>query len=199
MSHPLRCRCGTLRGLFAPHELAPRATCYCKDCQAFAHFLGRPDEVLDRLGGTDIVATLARNLTFTQGADSLACMSLSPKGLLRWYARCCRTPIANTVRDMKLSYVGIVHACLHEPGQTLEAAGFGPLRMVVNTKSAKGTPPSLRWGTFTSLLNLMPRVIVARFNGDHRRTPFFDAATGAPRAAVTVIGASERERLSSAP
>jgi Family of unknown function (DUF6151) len=52
---PLRCRCGRVRGVAS--NVSPssgfRFVCYCKDCQAFARFLKRPD-VLDPAGGTDI-------------------------------------------------------------------------------------------------------------------------------------------------
>ena len=87
-------------------------SCYCRDCQAFAHALGNPGAILDKLGGTDIVATLQQYVTFTKGTEALACLSLSERGLLRWYANCCNTPIANTARNPKLSYVGLVHTCL---------------------------------------------------------------------------------------
>jgi ABC-type molybdate transport system substrate-binding protein len=39
--HPLRCKCGTVRGYVAyGANTANRGVCYCKDCQAFARFLG---------------------------------------------------------------------------------------------------------------------------------------------------------------
>jgi hypothetical protein len=41
-------------------------------------------------------------------------MSLSDKGMLRWYASCCNTPIGNTSRDFKVSHVGLLHNCLQE-------------------------------------------------------------------------------------
>ena len=46
MNHPLRCRCGTLRGQVSHPEKVSRGVCYCKDCQAFAHFLGTTDSIL---------------------------------------------------------------------------------------------------------------------------------------------------------
>jgi len=70
-----------------------RCVCYCRDCQAFAHFLGKVDAILDERGGSEIIQVLPRNLTFTQGIELLACMRLTEKGLLRWYAACCNTPI----------------------------------------------------------------------------------------------------------
>ena len=107
MNTQLRCRCGTIQGTVDPRHVYARAVCYCKDCQAFARFLGSPDQILDRQGGTEIVAILPAAVQFTTGVEKLACMSLSDKGLLRWYASCCRTPIGNTPRDRSTPYVGI--------------------------------------------------------------------------------------------
>jgi hypothetical protein len=50
-------------------------------------------------------------------------MSLGPKGLLRWYADSCRTPIGNTPRNPKLSYVGLVHGCLVGTPAEMDAVG----------------------------------------------------------------------------
>src|SRR4051812_21826982 len=77
MNHPLRCQCGTLRGHVSHTETVCRGVCYCKDCQAYAHFLGKADEMLDEMGGSDVVATLPQHVTFTQGFEALTCMSLS--------------------------------------------------------------------------------------------------------------------------
>jgi hypothetical protein len=50
---PLRCRCGSVRGIASEFARASgfRLVCYCKDCQAFARFLDRAD-VLDAAGGS---------------------------------------------------------------------------------------------------------------------------------------------------
>src|ERR1700761_5845308 len=101
MNHPLRCSCGKLQGHVSHPGRAGRGVCYCRDCRAFAHFLGRPGDILDAQGGTDVMATLPSYVTFTQGKDKLACMSLSERGMLRWYASCCNTPIGNTMRNIK--------------------------------------------------------------------------------------------------
>src|SRR5262249_938451 len=94
---PLRCRCGHMRGIAS--DVSPssgfRFVCYCKDCQAFARFLDRPD-VLDPAGGTDIVQLPPAWVKLTAGADALRALRLSDRGVLRWYSDCCRTPIANT-------------------------------------------------------------------------------------------------------
>jgi hypothetical protein len=52
----LSCSCGDVRGLVtsvSPNTVN-RVVCYCDDCQAFLHHLGRA-ELLDAQGGTDII------------------------------------------------------------------------------------------------------------------------------------------------
>ena len=52
----LSCSCGEVRGLVtgvSPNTVN-RVVCYCDDCQAFLHHLGRAD-LLDAHGGIDIV------------------------------------------------------------------------------------------------------------------------------------------------
>ena len=186
MAITFHCRCGTLRGEIESRDIYARATCYCRDCQAFARTLGRED-VLDAQGGTDIVAMLPAGVHFTDGFDRLACLSLGPKGLLRWHSRCCDAPIANTVRDPKLAYVGVL--CLQ--GDALDAA-VGPSRIALNAKSARGqvSPTPLR--TFVGVIRIMRGVLAARLRGRHRDNPFFDAATSRPVAEPRVLTRQER-------
>lgn len=184
MTHRFQCRCGTVQGEVAGGARAMRAVCYCGDCQAYAHLLGEPGQVLDALGGTDIVATQSSNVRFTAGTPQLACLSLSPRGLLRWYAACCRTPIANTPRDWKLPYAGLVHTVLERP-DPIERS-FPPVQMHVNGKSAHGKPPG-GWpiGATLQFGGMMLRLLLARLRGSYRVTPFFDAQ-GAPVVPVQV-------------
>ncbi|EJL78500.1 hypothetical protein PMI15_04349 [Polaromonas sp. CF318] len=194
MTHPLRCQCGTLQGHVSHTESVCRGVCYCKDCQAYAHFLGKADEILDEMGGSDVVATLPQYVSFTQGVEKLTCMSLSDKGMLRWYASCCNTPIGNTSRDFKVSHVGLLHNCLQDPSTSLDSA-FGPVRMRVGMKSAKGTPKAMAFSTTMAILQFMGRLVRARLDGSYRKTPFFDPETGAPRVSPKVLTPDERARL----
>lgn len=194
MNHPLRCQCGTLRGHVSHTESVCRGVCYCKDCQAYAHFLGKADEMLDEMGGSDVIATLPQYVSFTQGVDRLTCMSLSDKGMLRWYASCCKTPIGNTARDFKVSHVGLLHNCLQDPSTSLDSA-FGPVRMRVGMKSAKGSPKAMAASTTVSILRFMARLVRARLDGSYKNTPFFDPETGIPRVAPRVLTPDERARL----
>jgi hypothetical protein len=173
MNHPFQCRCGALRGEISRPRQGVRAVCYCGDCQTYAHLLGEPQRILDEQGGTDVVATLARNVAFTSDTQMLACLSLSPRGLLRWYARCCGTPIANTPRNWKLPYVGVVHTCLRHPDAVERS--FPEVQMRVNRKSAKGeVPHGTRLGGMARFGGLALQLVASRLGGGYHRTPFFD-------------------------
>jgi len=197
MNHPLQCQCGTLKGFVSHPPGASRGVCYCNDCQAYAHFLGKAGDILDELGGTDVVATLPKYVTFTQGLESLACMSLTRNGMLRWYASCCNTPIGNTPRNFKVAHVGLIHACLRDPSKTLEAS-FGPVRMRVNTKSAKGKPRSMPISMIASLLRFASSMLRARLDGSYKITPFFDPDRGTPVISPKVLTNTERDLVMSA-
>lgn len=173
MTLPLKCRCGAVRGEMQPERAFVRATCYCKDCRAYARFLEQSD-VLDAAGGTDTVPTAPATVRLTSGVEYVACMSLSPKGTLRWYAQCCRTPLGNTSRNTRLPYLGLVTACLDATSQQLDAA-FGPAgRCVLNTGSAtspvRATPLAFAWGG----LRIMVGMLGARLRGE-RASPFWNA------------------------
>ena len=192
MTMQLRCRCGAVRGEMDTRRAYARATCYCKDCRAFARFLGQP-EVLDASGGVDIVATAPAAVRFTSGSEHVACMSLSPKGLLRWYASCCGTPLGNTPRDPKVPYAGLMTACFDASPQALDAA-FGPRgRIVLNSPSAtapvRATPLAFLMGG----LRIFTGLIGARLRRE-RSSPFFEAS-GRPLREPDVISREQRAEL----
>jgi Family of unknown function (DUF6151) len=195
-SHPLHCRCGTLQGrVDHPHKAISRGVCYCRDCQAYARVLGDPGDVLDAMGGTDVVATFQRHVAFTAGLDALACLSLTPRGLLRWYARCCDTPIGNTTRNRLMPYIGVVHTCLGSDGAI--GRTFGPVRMRVNTATAKGNPGPMRLGTLHAVGRFAVLVARARLSRAQAPTPFF-TDDARPVVEPRIVGREERERAMAA-
>ena len=139
MQHPLQCRCGTIKGWVSDTENANRAVCYCRDCQAFARFLGQESETLDAQGGSDIVQTLPKNVTFLQGADALACMRLTQKGN--------GSLVCRLLQNAYWQHVGKLQNLLHRPvAQLLEAPehplqdSFGAVRTYANPHGAIGNP-----------------------------------------------------------
>jgi hypothetical protein len=133
----LRCRCGHVHGTanIVARNAGFRFICYCRDCQAFAHFLGRTD-VLDPAGGTDIFHMPADRMKLAAGTDTVRCLHFS-KSIFRWYADCCRTPIANTA-GASFPVVGLIHAFMdHEAdGRSRDARLGAPLCRRVRSASS---------------------------------------------------------------
>ncbi|WP_043764641.1 DUF6151 family protein [Algiphilus aromaticivorans] len=191
----IRCDCGKLQGIFRGVAAGSgnRTVCYCRDCQAFARFLERPD-VLDAHGGTEVFQHSPRGLVFTEGTAQLACVRLSDKGMLRWYAACCRTPIANTMPASAMPFVGLISAAWDAEGDTL----LGPVRNRIQAQSAIGDTGDLEASQGVPLpvfVRVLWLLIKARLRGDHRHSPFFDAATGQPRARPQVLSPEARRAL----
>jgi hypothetical protein len=189
MQHPLQCRCGTIKGWVSDTQSANRVVCYCRDCQAFARFLGRESETLDAQGGSDVVQTLPKNVTFTQGTEALACMRLYDKGMVRWYAGCCKTPIGNTLENYKISFIGLLHNCLETPEHPLQNS-FGAVRAYANPQGANGELKPKATGMGATLWWVIKTILKARVNGDYKRTPFF--RDGKPIATPRVLSSAER-------
>jgi hypothetical protein len=190
MAIQLRCRCGKLQGEVDAKRIAARAVCYCKDCQAFARYLKAEDAVLDAAGGTEVEAALPAAVRFTAGLEHLACMSLSPQGIYRWYASCCNTPVGNTPRDPKMSYVGLVRTCLDAPAAELDRA-LGRARFTVNTGSAKAPVQATPLRATLGVARIGAALLKARLGGGYRDNPFFDAS-GAPVRSPRVLTPEER-------
>ena len=187
--HTLRCRCGQLRGSVDLSGLTNRCVCYCSDCQAFVRHIGAND-ALDGQGGTDIVQVRPLKLTFTQGAENLACIRLTDKGMLRWYSACCRTPVGNTPADWRVSFVGLIHSCLDREGPPLDES-FGPVSMRVGVKSALGDSKPAASGLLSGVARAVAMIVSGRLGGAYRVSPFFDRQTGLPIAKPVVLSARE--------
>ena len=176
MAIPLRCRCGQVQGEVGTAHTYVRASCYCKDCRAFAQWLGTPG-LIDDAGGVDLVAMAPSQVRFTAGEDRIACMSLSPRGIYRWYAACCRTPLGNTPRTPAVHYLGLSTDCLDPAAAD---AAFGPARRcVINTDSATAPVRKTRIAFVSGGLRILAGIASAKLRG-RRESPFFDSATGKP-------------------
>jgi hypothetical protein len=193
----LRCQCGAVKGFVTNPAKANRVICYCNDCQAFAYFLKREKDVLDERGGSDVIQTLPKYVTITQGIEKLACMRLTEKGLVRWYASCCNTAIGNTMATPKMSFVGLVHTCLASEEHSLDEV-FGPVRAWNNTSTARGNPKPKQVGLGSAIVWGLGMILKARLNGDYKHTPFFRMETGAPIVTPTVLSNADRTGLMSA-
>lgn len=190
----ISCRCGSLTGVVRPRGPVNRCVCYCDDCQAFARFLERQDEVLDDFGGTEILHLSQGEVSFSEGRENLACMRLTENGSLRWYASCCSTPIGNTVPSRGLPVTGLVRFCLDVDAVALDAA-LGPVAMQVFTKYALQAPAPKARGLVPGMARVLRIILRARLKGDHRRSPFFQPDTGEPVVVPKVLNETERAQV----
>jgi hypothetical protein len=120
-------------------------------------------------------------------------MRLTPKGLLRWYAGCCRTPIGNTLATPKLSFIGLLHSFLE--GTTPLDESVGPVTAWVHTDAAIGSPKPKEAGRGRVAAWFFRTVLKARFNGDYKLTPLFRLDTGSPVVNPHVLSSDQFTQL----
>ncbi|WP_298842656.1 DUF6151 family protein [uncultured Roseobacter sp.] len=185
------CNCGTLKGVL--HEATPQnvchLVCFCRDCRAFARHMGQAGH-LEPGGGSPLVQVLPARIEISDGVDQIACLRLSPKGLHRWYAACCNTPLANTVGSPRMPLAGMWRGLF---GQT---EVFGPVTTLGFTKHAVREPgaPKRDKGIIRMMGGLLGRAVPAWMSGTARQSPFFDEH-GAPVSPPVVLDLSQRNAL----
>ena len=191
----LHCRCGEVRARVTDASPAAvnRIVCYCDDCQAFAHQLGRAD-LLNAQGGSDIVQLAPASLTFLHGQQRIVGLRLTPKGLPRWYASCCNTPVGNALTPA-IPFVGVLAQGFDY--STLRADNaFGPPTGAIFGKCAIGTPPQGSTGLNLSLLlRVIGKVLGWRLRGKTWPHPFFEKGKSEPIYPIKVLSEEEREAL----
>ena len=183
---PLACACGKLKGVArgVGRRRVNRVICYCKYCQGYARHLGH-EAVLDGDGGTDIWQLSPRRLAFTEGVEHLACLRLTSKGPLRWYAGCCRAPIANTLATSRLPFVGLVHSAIDRNAEPRPLDQLlGPVRARLNRPPAM---TGVNWRLFPMLGRYGSMLLFWWLRRDQKHSPFFDNGK--------LVHAPERVRL----
>jgi hypothetical protein len=195
----LSCRCGAVRGVVtgvAPSTIN-RSVCYCNDCQAAAHQLHRAD-LLDAHGGSQIVQLAPATMRIVSGHEQIRGLRLTDKGLHRFYASCCNTPVGNTM-GLALPFVGVALQAfvLGAPGSATDADSvFGPSRGASFGHHAIGTPPE---GTAKFDPRLIGRLLWClmkwALKGQRAPNPFFDSTTKKPSFQVDVLSMGERDAL----
>ncbi|MCO6382610.1 DUF6151 family protein [Oceanicola sp. 502str15] len=185
----LRCDCGKVELHIAARPAPPqgnRVICHCDSCRAFPRALGRAD-VLGPGDGSDIVQIRCDRLSIVQGVEHIAALRLSPKGLARWYAACCNTPLGNTGPSPSYPFFGAL---------TYGIAGkdaLGPVKARVNIPKDKALPEDLpptsgsTLGVFLSIGRIM---FGGWLKGAQKRHPLFPG--GEPLVEPRVISLEEK-------
>jgi hypothetical protein len=193
----VRCRCGEVVGLVtnASPQKVNRVVCYCDDCQAFAHLLGRAD-LLNAQGGSDIIQVAPASLTFIKGQDRIAGLRLTPKGLFRWYTICCNTPVGNTLGPA-IPFVGLVAQTFDGGTRAADGVFGAPIGAILGKYAIGQAPPGSTGINLTVLLRAITRVLGWRLRGRAWPHPFFHLKTREPIYPLKVLSHEQREALRS--
>jgi len=195
----LSCTCGAVTGVVrgVTEANSRRLACMCDDCQVYAHYLRRAGEILDEQGGTDLSYATQSRVSISSGRDRLRAVRLAEGGILRVYAGCCRTPVAN-VPSPKLAFVGIPHLFLRGgAGGPSRDALLGPLTLRLQGRFCRGElPEGAHRGTpFTPWLKAMLRVTWDTICKQYRPSAFHEPVSLAPFVVPAVLSASDVEEL----
>jgi hypothetical protein len=191
----LGCRCGQVRGVVtnASPQTVNRVVCYCDDCQAFAHQLGRAD-LLSSQGGTDIVQVAPASLRFIQGQDHIVGLRLTAKGLYRWHTSCCNSPVGNTVGPA-IPFVGIVAEAFDGGTRRADEVFGKPIGAILGKYAIGEAPPGSRGVRPSLMLRVVAKVLGWRLRGRTWPHPFFKRDTSGPIYPLTVLSHERREAL----
>lgn len=183
------CACGTvrLRVHIASPAKATRAVCYCEDCQTAARHLGH-DATLDGNGGTDLVQISPEDFEILAGQSNLAPLQLSPSGIFRWHATCCKSPMINTARGPGLPFLSLINHWLDKDADAI----FGPPKARINLIGAYGKAVPNEFGFPKLILRFMRRALVSRMTGRYRRNPLWLWPAKTPLAAPIIITKDQR-------
>ena len=177
---PFACACGEVDGWIA--QAGPRegdhVVCYCTDCQYFANHLGAGQRVLNPAAGTALFQSRCARMHLRKGRDKLACVHLTKKPTLRWYATCCSTPMFNTYANGRIPYVTTLTAnCDPERRGKLLGPAIGHLF----TNEPIADPGNVHRMSLAKLMRrFFRRMIKDVVSGDRRRSSLFDATTLEP-------------------
>ena len=178
----LTCRCGEMQWHIDEGAEGRHMMCYCADCQTAARHLGQADAYLTN-GGTQLFQTVPGNIHFDKGRAHLRMFRLSPNGIFRWYAKCCNTPIANTLPKSGFPFVGAVLPAGH--------TGFGRISARVRTKDASARIRES--GMIATVYGIFFRAAKAAITKTGTATPFFND-TGGPVAEAEILTLEKRNK-----
>ncbi|WP_284125284.1 DUF6151 family protein [Parerythrobacter aestuarii] len=173
------CKCGAVAGKVehADCKQGDHVVCHCTDCRDLVRHFGQESRFLDDHDGTALYQSRCARLQIDRGLDELAGLHMTDAPTLRWYARCCGTPMFNTYKNGRLPYVTTLLGNCDVESRLRLGDPLGHLFL----KDAKGDTSGLPELTMSRLLRrFFTRMIKDIASGDRRRNPLFDAKTLEP-------------------
>lgn len=190
----IQCECGRFRARLKafPRHTPGRLVCYCDDCQTYLRHLGRVD-LLDANGGTEVIPAYPADVEIVQGLEHLKCTRLSPKGMFRFSAACCNTPVANLRPGTP--WAGFLRCMYAAKGAQALDQVLGPVRSRIMGRFATGRPPA---GTpdkinLKAMASVLPFVLKGVLMGKSKPSPFFGSDGVTPITQPCVLSKAERE------
>ncbi|WP_299265398.1 DUF6151 family protein [uncultured Psychrosphaera sp.] len=186
----LKCTCGMVQGKTANIDkmVGNRIVCCCDDCQSFAEYLKQEDSMLDQYGGTDLFQMPISYVKISQGNEQIACVKLREKGMFRWYAKCCNTPIGNSL-DSKMPFLGLVHNFMDNAKSRDE--DLGSVRGYLQTKYAKKEVVEQNHSPSKATVRMIVKLLVWKIKGLNTPSAFFNNS-GEPVTRPTVLSSDQK-------
>ncbi len=187
----LQCTCGAVRGIL--RDVSPSTVfhfvCHCGDCRTFLRHIGRAEDLLTAHGGTPVVHTTPARVTLQAGKDNVGLLRLSPRGLLRFYATCCNTPLGAMLDQPNAPLMSLSRAVLSDDAHNHLGPAIG-----IRGRSATGDPSTLDAAEKVPLgvvARMAGRMVLRRLQGEARPSPFHHP-DGTVIAAPVVLTKEER-------
>jgi len=184
----IECSCGKVQGEIAvvKNDFF-HVHCLCCDCQNFASHLNNQDKILDKHGGTELFQTFPEYLTITKGNENIGCVQHNSKGIYRWHTNCCNMPIANTMTNAKMPFIGVSVKLMKFENEQEKYNSLGPITMKAFGKYAIGEMPKDTHPTFP--LSFMPKILGFMIKGYLKKkyTPSVFFSNGKPITEAKII------------
>lgn len=195
----VECQCSQVEGELK--NISPQSgnhiKCMCIDCQTFAHFLEKNEELLDSNGATELFQISPSQITFTKGEENIKALRLSLKGPFRWYTKCCQTPIANTI-GLDKDFAGVfVEFMKFEEDHFTKQDALGEIKYYCMAKYSKGEPPAGATQGFPRSLffKVALKLLLGKLTKNYLPNPFFNEENGLPINECEVLEKEKRQLL----
>ena len=171
------CTCGQVRGTVkgAGPGTGTALVCCCRYCRAAEVYLDQDDPGGD---GVNIFQTTADRVEISAGQERLDAFSFSDRGLVRWYARCCKAPLFNTPRSARWGMVSVMADRIDG------AEELGPIRAVLYEPQESGKRKTT--GAVRAVAGLLKRTAKMQITGGWKNSPLF-GKSGRPVVKIAVL------------
>ncbi|WP_246450004.1 DUF6151 family protein [Qipengyuania soli] len=188
------CECGAVAGTIdkATSAEGDHVICHCKDCRDLVRHFGKEARILDANGGTALYQSRCARMHLNRGKEMLAGLHMTDGPTLRWYAKCCGTPMFNAYKNGRIPYITTLLANCDQAGRNALGAPLGHLFL----DEATGDTSLLRPLSMGRLMRrFFRRMVKDIVTGDRRRSELYDAATLEPIAKPRHLSAAEQHAL----